>query len=50
MTFDPAVLAERGVVGFAPDAAHAREWYDRATKLGSTEALQQLERLPAVSK
>ena len=45
MTFDPVFLAERGVVGFAPDVAQARGWYERAAELGSTEASRLLERL-----
>jgi hypothetical protein len=45
MTFDPAFLAERGVVGFAPDVAQARGWYERAAELGSIEASRFLERL-----
>jgi TPR repeat protein len=39
-----------GVVGFDPDLAQAREWYDRAIKLGSTEASRQLERLASMPK
>ena len=45
MTFDPVFLAERGVVGFAPDVAQARGWYERAVELGSTEASRLHERL-----
>jgi hypothetical protein len=45
MTFDPAFLAERGVVGFAPDVSQARGWYERAAELGSIEASRFLERL-----
>ena len=41
MTFDPIVLAERGVRGFASDVAQARAWYERAMALGSTEAVAQ---------
>jgi hypothetical protein len=44
MTFDPFFLAERGVVGFAPDVAQARGWYERM-ELGSTEASRLHERL-----
>lgn len=46
-TFDPEVLADLGVLGFAPDVAKAREWYQRATALGSTEAPRRMERLAA---
>jgi hypothetical protein len=45
MTFDPAVLAEQGVLGLAPDEDQARAWYQRAAELGSTEAPRRLERL-----
>ena len=45
MTFDPVFLAEQGVVGFAPDVAQARGWYERAAELGSTEASRLLEQL-----
>ena len=45
MTFDPVFLARRGILGFAPDVPQAREWYDRAMKLGSAEASRHLERL-----
>jgi hypothetical protein len=45
MTFDPAVLAEQGVLGLAPDVAQARTWYQRAAELGSAEAPRRLERL-----
>jgi hypothetical protein len=50
MTFDQAFLAQWGVVGIASDSAQAREWYDRAIKLGSTEATRHLERLASVPK
>jgi hypothetical protein len=44
-TFDPAFLAEQGVLGLAGDVAQARVWYERAAELGSREALHRLERL-----
>ncbi|MGH6770869.1 MAG: hypothetical protein ACRECO_17815 [Xanthobacteraceae bacterium] len=44
-TYDPVVLREFGVMGFAPDAAQARTWYQRATALGSTDAAGRMERL-----
>jgi hypothetical protein len=50
MTFDPVFLTQRGVLGFAPDVAQAREWYDRAMKLGSSEASRQLERLAGTGR
>jgi hypothetical protein len=45
MTFDPAFLAKKGVVGFAPDVIQALTWYDKAKSLGSTEASRHFERL-----
>lgn len=45
MSFDPVFLAERGVLGFAADVAQAREWYNKARKLGSAEASRHIERL-----
>jgi TPR repeat protein len=44
-TFDPVVLAELGVLGFAPDPAQARSWYDKAARLGLDEAQRRIERL-----
>jgi hypothetical protein len=50
MTFDPIFLGQNGVLGLAPDAAMAREWYTKAMKLGSTEAPRHLERLGDMGK
>jgi hypothetical protein len=50
VTFDPRFLAEQGVLGFTPDLAQARAWYERAAELGSTEAARRLERLPGKGK
>jgi hypothetical protein len=44
-TFDPVVLGELGVLGFPPDLTQARSWYDKAARLGSTEALRRIETL-----
>lgn len=44
-TFDPNMLAELGVVGFAPDPAQARIWYQRAAELGSADAPRHIDRL-----
>ena len=41
-TYDPIELQRLGAVGTAPDAARARQWYQRAAELGSTAASQQL--------
>jgi hypothetical protein len=48
MTFDPVFLEKWGAVGFAPNVAQAREWYKRASELGSTEASRRLEQLTGV--
>jgi len=45
MTFDPAFLGKWAAVGFTSDVAQAREWYTRASNLGSTEAACRLEGL-----
>jgi hypothetical protein len=50
MTFDEIFLAHRGAVGFVADSAQAREWYDRAIKLGSIEAVYHLARLASMPK
>jgi len=44
-TYDPNVLARRRSLGLKPDAGLARMWYERAAKLGSTEASQRLKKL-----
>ena len=44
-TFDPGFLAEKGVLGPAPDPDQARNWYKQAADLGSVEASQRLSRL-----
>jgi hypothetical protein len=52
-TYDPILLEKVGiqgfardvVEGFAPDAALARTWYERAKELGSSEAVRRLEML-----
>jgi hypothetical protein len=41
-TYDPIELRRLGAVGTVPDAAKARQWYQRAAELGSTAASQQL--------
>jgi TPR repeat protein len=50
MTFDPVFLAQKGALGFAHDVAQAREWYDRAIKLGSTDAARHIERLAKMER
>jgi hypothetical protein len=44
-TFDPVVLRDLGVLGFTPDPAQARTWYQRAADAGLPEATRRLERL-----
>jgi hypothetical protein len=44
-TYDPDVLREIGVLGFAPNPAKAREWYQKALELGANEASRRLDRL-----
>jgi hypothetical protein len=50
LTFDQPLLAQSGVPGFGPDVGQAREWYERAIKLGSTEASRHLERFSSMPK
>ena len=44
-TYDPVVLAERGVRGVAADLDKARSWYERAKDMGSPEGPRRLEML-----
>jgi hypothetical protein len=44
-TYDPVVLAERGVRGVAADLDKARAWYERAKDMGSSEGPRRLEML-----
>ena len=44
-TYDPDELAKLRVVGFQPDVAAARKWYERARELGAVEAADRLRRL-----
>jgi hypothetical protein len=44
-TYDPVVLAERGVRGVAADLDEARAWYERAKDMGSSEGPRRLEML-----
>jgi TPR repeat protein len=44
-TYDPNVLEQLGVRGFAPDIALAQAWYEKAKDFGSAEAPGRLERL-----
>jgi hypothetical protein len=44
-TYDPAVLRQLHVVGFRPDIAQARAWYERAAEYGSKEAAARIAAL-----
>ena len=50
MTFDQDFLTLSGIPAVPPDAAQAREWYERAIRLGLTEASRHLERLAIMPK
>ena len=49
-TFDPAIVADQGVIGLTPDPEMARAWYERAMTSGSTEASARIERLARTSQ
>ncbi len=49
-TYDPSVLKQLHVVGFRPDVAQARSWYEKAAEYGSAEASQRLAALPNLSQ
>jgi hypothetical protein len=42
-TYDPGVLAKLGVRGIAPDIEQARNWYEKARDLGSSDAPRRLK-------
>jgi TPR repeat protein len=44
-SYDPTVLRDLGVLGFAPDPGQARTWYQKAADAGLPEAARRLERL-----
>jgi hypothetical protein len=46
-TYDPQYLAQHNVIGVAGDETKARDWYQRASKLGSAEAGRILPRTAA---
>ncbi len=46
-TYDPLVLNKLVVKGLAPDAAKARQWYEKAEQLGSGDARSRLNALAA---
>lgn len=49
-TFDPIVLRELGVLGFAADLGQALSWYEKASALGSGEAKRRLDRLRRIGQ
>jgi hypothetical protein len=49
-TYDPSVLKSLHVVGFRPDVAQARAWYEKAVEYGSAEASRRLAALPGLSQ
>jgi hypothetical protein len=49
-TYDPTALKELGALGVAPDIATARHWYEKASQLGSAEAVRRLNRLAQQSQ
>jgi hypothetical protein len=44
-TYDPIALKEFGVLGITPNVETARFWYEKASQLGSAEAIRRLQRL-----
>ena len=44
-TFDPLVLQQFHGIGVQPDLAQARDWYERAARLGSDVAAQRLAKI-----
>lgn len=48
-TYDPAVLQKLHVVGFRPDVAQARSWYEKAAGYGSHDAAARLAALPSAN-
>jgi len=49
-TYDPVVLRELKVLGFAADVATARAWYEKARDLGSAKAARRLEILAEAAR
>jgi hypothetical protein len=49
-TFDPLVIRRMGAIGAEPDAARARQWYQKAVDLGSSAAAQPLANLEAAAR
>jgi hypothetical protein len=49
-TFDPLVIRRLGAIGAEPDAARARQWYQKAVELGAAGASQPLAKLEAAAQ
>jgi len=49
-TYDPAVLRQLHVIGFRPDIAQARAWYEKAAEYGSKEAAARIAALPGADR
>ena len=50
MSFDPSLLARSGVFGVGADRLQAREWYSKASQLGSQDASHYLNELALSDK
>jgi hypothetical protein len=48
-TYDPVVLRNLHVIGFTPDVAQARVWYEKAAGYGSHDAAARLAALPSAN-
>ena len=44
-TYDPAVLGAQDMRSITPDPATARDWYQKAAQLGSSDATQRLAQM-----
>ncbi len=44
-TYDPAVLGTQDMRSITPDPAMARDWYQKAARLGSLDAQQRLAQM-----
>ena len=44
-TYDPAVLGTQDMRSITPEPAMARDWYQRAARLGSADAQQRLAQM-----
>jgi hypothetical protein len=49
-SYDPSVLKQLHAMGYRPDVAQARAWYEKAVEYGSAEASRRLAALPTLSQ